>query len=677
MQIGTVLLVVLAGLAALLIALYQYAHRSKLPRKLLLTLTFLRFLAIFAVLLLLINPKLSRETFSLVPPQLLLLSDNSSSMQEGNAGTQQERILEQFSQSDELQDRFEVYRYSFGSELKQTDSLSLTEPTTNLSSALSSLNRIYSPGNTVIVALTDGNQTLGQDYEFLASAQKIPVFPVALGDSTRYEDLRIEQVISNKYAFLNNQYPIETYVSYEGPSPITTQLSIWVDDTKVDQQLLRLSPATRSLAVSSLLRADAVGIRNIRISVSPLENERNTRNNQRRLAIEVVDEQTKVALVSDILHPDLGAMEKAIRSNEQRTVVSVRPEALPSEYEEADLFILYQPNSKFRRIYEFIEQSNASTFTVTGVQTDWNFLNRSQGNYEKENLSHDEEILPVLNPGFSLFDLADFNIDDFPPLEGELGDIMITKPHETLIGQRIRGVDINEPLLAVINDQSRKEAVLFAENLWKWRMQAYRNQGSFENFDALIGKIILYLASDNTNRRFSLDYSPLFQGNNDARIRASFFDETFVFDGNASLLLRINGTDNSVNREVPMLLKGSYFEADLTDLPPGTYNFTARVEGEKFSGSGSFTILDFEVEKQLLATDYKRLGRLADKTGGKLYFPDTSTDLLQFLAEDERFAPVRKSKQIVVSLIDFRWLLAIIAASLAIEWFIRKFNGLI
>jgi len=46
------------------------------------------------------------------------------------------------------------------------------------------------------------------------------------------------------------------------------------------------------------------------------------------------------------------------------------------------------------------------------------------------------------------------------------------------------------------------------------------------------------------------------------------------------------------------------------------------------------------------------------------------------LLSKDRFLPVQKSEQNIVSLIDFRVLLALIAATLAIEWFIRKYNGL-
>ncbi|MGB7393788.1 MAG: VWA domain-containing protein, partial [Pricia sp.] len=177
--------------------------------------------------------------------------------------------------------------------------------------------------------------------------------------------------------------------------------------------------------------------------------------------------------------------------------------------------------------------------------------------------------------------------------------------------------------------------------------------------------------------RLTLDYTSVYKGSSEASIRATYFDKTYVLDANATIDLRLKNANTDATNEVPMLFKGSYYEADLSNLAPGTYSFTASVRNETLSKSGSFTILDFDVEKQLISTDYKKLARLAQNTGGQSYFPKRAEALFADLAQDRRFLPVQKGEQNVVSLIDFKILLALIAAALAAEWFIRKYNGLI
>jgi hypothetical protein len=68
---------------------------------------------------------------------------------------------------------------------------------------------------------------------------------------------------------------------------------------------------------------------------------------------------------------------------------------------------------------------------------------------------------------------------------------------------------------------------------------------------------------------------------------------------------------------------------------------------------------------------------LATNSNGKAYFVEDTKSLIDELLNDERFVTIQKSSKNVVPLIDWKFLLAIIALSLSAEWFIRKYNGLI
>jgi hypothetical protein len=174
-----------------------------------------------------------------------------------------------------------------------------------------------------------------------------------------------------------------------------------------------------------------------------------------------------------------------------------------------------------------------------------------------------------------------------------------------------------------------------------------------------------------------LEYENIYQGLNEATIKATYFDETFVFDNNATLNLILSGIENNTSRQIPMLLKKGYYEADISTLPSGDYSFTASVKDENLTKTGKFTILDYDLEKQLLSSNYKKLDRLAKSTNATLYFPSQVSNFIEDIIKDNRFVPIQKSKQNVVSLIDFKILLGIIVAALTAEWFIRKYNGLI
>lgn len=677
MQIETLLLILLAAIASLAVVWFQYFYKVKHKGRPYVSLAVLRFLAFFSLFLLLINPKFTKYELHLEKTHLILLVDNSSSIAAQQGDDQIASVTEKMIENKALSEKFEIKRYSFGANLNDSSTTSFTEKSTNIKKALTGINTVYGKSKKVIVLLTDGNQTIGEDYEFSVKEEKSNIYAVAIGDTTRYQDLRVDYVNSNTYAFLKNKYPIEIFTSYEGEGAVTSTLAIAVDGKTVFQEKLSYSKTNNSKVTNVFLDASTVGIKNINVSLTPFNQEKNVFNNQKQLSVEVIDEQTTIGIISDIVHPDIGALKKAIESNEQRSVSLHKPGTDIKALENVDVFILYQPNPSFKPIYNYIRQKRVNTFTIAGSETDWNFLNSAQNNYSKASFNQVEDITPVLNPSFANFDISSFSVTNFPPLDGNLGEIIIAAQHEVIFTQRINGIELKDPLFVTMGQDLEREAVLFGDNIWKWRMQSFRNDQDFKAFDDFIGKLILYLSTNTAKNKFNLDYKSVYQGSNEAKITATYFDETFVFDANATIILKLTLRESGVVKEVPMLLKGAYYEADLSDLSAGVYDFVATVTDSNLSKSGSFVVQDFDVEKQFLSTDYAKLNRLARATNGGLYFPQDTEDLLQELNEDKRFLPIQKSKQNVVSLIDFWVLLAVIISALGLEWFIRKYNGLI
>jgi len=676
MQTTTVLLIILAAVVALLIVLFQYFYKSKTKGKQRLLLSFLRFIALFSVFLLLVNPKLTKKTFSLEKANLLVLTDNSSSIKNIGAKEQVDSILQRLISSNELSDKFKLEQYHFGKTLGVSDSLTFSDKATNIVKALKTLNTIYGNASSVVVLLTDGNSTLGEDYEYFDENQKFSIYPIVLGDTTRYDDVRITQVNTNKYVFLKNRFPVEIFVSYDGNENITTQLNVALDGKNVHSQKLALTKDINSKVVTINVNAASVGLKTMRINLEPLINEKNTRNNLKTVAIEVIDEKTNVAIVSELLHPDIGALKKSIESNEQRSVTIVKPTVDLKGLSDIDLLILYQPTFSFSRIYDYLKKGNVNSFIISGPKTNWNFLNNAQSSFTKNSYGQSEEVTPLINKGFSKFDISDLAMDDYPPLETNLGEVIINKGHEILLRQRIKGADIGEPLLVLAENGLEREAILFGENLWKWRVQNFREHQNFRNFDELVGKIVLYLSSNESRSRLVLNYESFYEGNSEAKIAANYFDESFSFDSDAEISLQLKQKGARGIQEFPMLLKGSYYEVDMSNMPPGGYTFTVKVANENISKSGSFNILDFDVEQQFTSSNYKKLDRLAASTGADIYFPAQTNDLITDLMVENNFKPIQKSHQNVVSLLDFKFLLAIIISALSIEWFIRKYNGL-
>ncbi|GLU44811.1 VWA domain-containing protein [Allomuricauda sp. NBRC 101325] len=677
MDLSTVLLIILAVAAALTIVFYQYFYKNPRKGSLRIILAALRFVTLFCGLLLLINPKFVDKDYFIEKSNLIFLVDQSSSMQNGTSEDELTSTIQSLRQNPELNERFQMHQYGFGNSMQATDSIHFDQNNTNISEALSTLDQVFVNGTNAVVLLSDGNQTRGRDYEYLNLNENLSMYPIVVGDTTQYEDISVGLINVNKYAFLQNKFPIETTVLFRGDRPVTSTVTISINGNRVHQERIQLNTSKSSETLNALVEAESVGIKTIKVEVSTLENEKNTANNSKETAIEVIDEKTNVVIVSDMLHPDIGALKKSIEANEQRTVNIIEPNASRNQLEDADIIILYQPNGSFRAVYQFLKDSNANYFTVTGSKTDFNFVNRSQESFTYRSSGQSEEIVPVLNNAFSIFGLGEFNVDGFPPLLGTLGEVEFQKNSETLMSQQIKGVNLDNPLFAIVTDGTQKEAVLFGENIWRWRAQTYRNNQSFSKFDAFMGNLMVYLTANNQRNRLELDYQLVFDNPSMALIRASYFDESYQFDSDAKLSITLKGKDTDFEREAPLLLKGNYYEVDLSDLVAGAYDFMVTATNANISRSGSFRILDFNPEQQVTASNYQKMGRLATKTNGQLYFLNNIESFAEDLSNNADFLPVQKSRDNVVSLIDFRILLGLMVLSLALEWFIRKYNGLI
>jgi hypothetical protein len=445
----------------------------------------------------------------------------------------------------------------------------------------------------------------------------------------------------------------------------------------VHKENLKLNADVNFKTIAIQIDANSVGIKNLEVEVSQLVEERNVKNNRRATSIEVIDEKTKIALISDILHPDLGALKKAIESNEQREVSILKSSASNSVLEDVDLFIFYQPTAKFKQSFDFAKSKNANTFIITGSQTDYTFINKLSVGIELETGYPQQEVFGLLNNAFTKYDITNFDLTDYPPLVSDAGPILITSPFETLLGTQIKGLNIQQPLLSVIDENGSKRAVLIGENIWKWRVQTYRNTNEFVNFDEFIGNLIRYLTTSKNKSRLNVDYEKVYQGSNNTVITATYFDEAFLFDKNVKVSIKVTNTDTQKIQINPMVLKNGFFEADLSNLVAGEYDFVVSVEKESKIEKGSFVISEFDMENQFVSSDNLKMDKLAVNSGGKIFYPAQIDVLLKDLSTNDAYVPTEKSTENIVSLIDFKFLLGIIVFAFAAEWFIRKYNGLI
>lgn len=636
----------------------------------------LRFLTALCILLLIINPKYTKYKTYLEKPLLNIGIDNSSSISFLKLEDDAQRLLSQIKQSDKLKERFDISYYSFGDNIKNGTTPSYTDNQTKISDFFKSLDKLNTkPGATVMIS--DGNQTYGSDYSYQKVGVENNVYPVLLGDTLKIIDLKVGQINCNKYAFSGNSFPVEIFLSYEGAEPVNSKLSVYRGNTKVHDESVNFDSGSETLIKNIVLQANNPGTKIYRVRLETLDIEQNKSNNTREFAIEVIDQRTEILLVSDLLHPDLGVIKKSIESNEQRQVTIVKSNTTQEQLDKSQLVILYQPTNSFQTLFQRLNDQKRNYFIITGTRTDWNFLNSAQDHFQKDWIRQTEDVQAEKNTSYNVFNIEELSFLDYPPLEGFLGDLNFSLPVEALLYDRIRNITLESPLLATYEQNNRKFGLLNGENIWKWRAQSFLKNKDFRSFDSFFGKLIFYLSSDKKRERLTVDYQPFYDGSNDLKIIASYFNKNYEFDAGENILLTLTNSDTNETREIPFVLKGGYYEADISTIPSGAYKFEVSAEGEKISKYGTIKILNFDIEKQFLTADETRMLQLAQTTGGTLLYSDEYEKLESILLTDNRYKPVQKINEEVVSLIDFRYLLLIIAALLSAEWFLRKYKGYI
>lgn len=675
MTTNTILLILLSLGIAFAVSFYQYLYKAKSWSKVTLLLAFLRFFSVFGLLLLLINPIITRKTIETVKTPLPIVIDNSASMADLKSDKVAMELFDKLKDNSALNDKFEVQTYQFDEDFLPSDTIDFKGKQSNVDVVAKSLKNIYKNQTFPTILISDGNQTSGEDYVFGFNPLN-KVYPLVVGDTTTYLDLRVTQLNVNKYAFHKNKYPVEVFLNYSGTKSINASFKITQGNSVLNEQTVAFSPSKKSATLNILLPANNVGLQILKATISSKEQEKNTYNNTKNFAVEVIDQKTEVALISDMAHPDLGAIKRAIETNAQRKVTILKPNQV-SSLENYNILILYQPTAAFKSVFEKNANAKINSWIITGNDTDFNFLNQNQSQFVFKMSSQKEDYLASYDTQFNLFALDNIGFEQFPPLENPFGTITAKGNTNTLLSSTIRNIATNQPLLTFNEEQGKRSAYLFGENIWKWRSDNYLAKKDFVDFDIFLDKTIQYLASNNARKSLVVNHERFYNSGEGIEITAQYFNKNYELDEKARLTIAVTNTKTKQVKNYDLLRTSNAFQVNLDGLAAGNYKFTVKELNSNSVYSSGFEVLDFDIEKQFVNPDWNKLNQLATQTQGKAYLPNQVEALIKQLSEDESYKAIQKTITKKSPLVDWVWLLVLLALSLAAEWFIRKYNGLL
>ncbi|MFY7670937.1 VWA domain-containing protein [Tenacibaculum sp. MEBiC06402] len=669
MSTEVLIYIIVSLLIGVAVAYFQYFFKVQKAGKQTILLFVLRALSVFFLLLLLINPQIKIEETENIKPKLSVLIDNSLSTSYFKEEQKTTELISQFKSSRNLNKKFEVQYFKFGKDIQTADSLSFNDSHTNIYNAVKSINSLNKNELGAVVLVSDGNQTIGEDYEYVNSKQA--VYPIVIGDTVKYEDVKISQLNVNKYSYINNKFPVEALVYYDGNKSISTEYSIYKGGRKIFSQPVKLSKENNSVTITANLNSTKEGVHFYSASIGKLTNETNTRNNIKNFSVEVIDEQAKVLILTSILHPDLGALKKAIESNKQRSVVIENITSFKGNPDDYQFVIVYQPSIYFK---PFFNQRKSNYLVITGTKTDWSFLNSLELGFDKSYINQSEDYGTTYNTNYLTFIQDDIGFNDFPPLKDKFGNIT-AKDHQSLLFQKLQGFVTDEPILATFEKGEQKFGVLFGEGIWKWRAASYLKETSFQDFDAFVNNLVQFLSSNKKRNRLDVKVDNLYLANQTIDVSALYLDNNFKFDSRASIQMFISNEETKEQKVFPFSLVNNSYRVQVEGLAPGEYSYRVSVEGQSVQKTGKFKVADFQIEEQFTNANIKKLQGLANSSKGKLFYNHQQKELIDDLIQNKNYYTVQKSIEKEEGIIQWQWLLFLIVGLLAIEWFLRKYYG--
>jgi hypothetical protein len=390
----------------------------------------------------------------------------------------------------------------------------------------------------------------------------------------------------------------------------------------------------------------------------------------------VLDQKKEIAIISDVSHPDLGAIKRAIESNAQRKVTIVKPNSI-NDLKKYNVLILYQPNASFRKVFETNKNLKINTFIVTGMATDYTLLNQMQSDLVFKLTNKKEDFTASFASDFNLFAQSDIQFSQFPPIENPFGKITEKGSVNTLLKAKVNGIEVGNPILTFSEKGTSRNAYLLGENSWKWRMESFVLNQSYEKYDLFIDKIIQYLSTNSAKKSLLVEHESFYYSGETIEIFAQYFNKSYELEENANLSITLTNKNTKSTKNYNFSKANNGYQAIFDGLTPGNYMFQVKETTSKASYNGTFEVLDFDVEKQFVNPDVSKLQQLANQNNGEIIYPNQIEKLIQKLLQKDTYLPVEKTIIKNSPLIDSLWLLIVIVLSLTIEWFTRKYNGLV
>ncbi len=714
------LLLIPALLAAIALAVWVYRNTvPELPPAKRLLLTALRAGALLIILFLLFEPILERRQEIERPPVLAVLVDNSQSLlltdMNGDslsaaAGEDVRSALRTVLGADYPG---EVALFQFDANLQarpsgspaEADSIAFSGERTNVSAALEQVRDALGNRNLQgVLLLSDGQYNTGRNPIYLAERFPVPIHTVVIGDTTRRRDLQIRSVTTNEIAFVGDELPVRVGLRTEDFAGERVQVALLENGTLLASETVDLPPGTAEIPIDLSHTPAEEGYRRLTVTVTRLDGEATYRNNSETVTVRVLQNKRQILLVASAPDPDVAAIRQLLETNANTEVIAAVQKGAGGFYGEPDLDSLAafdamilvgypgrQADPAFLQRLATAATDGLPVFFILGRQTD---LRRLQQTFNETLPVQVQLIRPntveaafvptaagLQHPVLETFAATPDAWKQLPPLVMNDSRWQPWPDTRVLAVNEVRGVRLDDPLLAIRHRDGHRSAALLASGIWRWSNVPEDLVEAGEAWTVLFSNVFQWITTKEDDRPVRVaPIQQLFSGGESVTFNGQVYDESLNPIDGAEVELDVTAADGT---RYPYAMDGignGRYRLEVGALPEGGYRYRAVANRNGTAlgeDQGSFAVGALTLEFKETSANAPLLRQIAARSGGNFLDPVNLNGLPDLLLQSGRFVSTFTEERQEEELRRMYVFFAIVVTLLTAEWLIRKRSGLV
>ncbi|GAB5408846.1 MAG: hypothetical protein BalsKO_12110 [Balneolaceae bacterium] len=688
-------IILFIGILLIVVAVLSYRNLKSIPTLPRIGFISLRATAFIILLILFLNPYFFSSEIVKENPKILVLLDNSesSAIEKGDYKGKESYLeaLGELNLSPNPRLNFEFF--TLGSSTKQIispDSLTLNQSETNFASAISQIQELEDDFDAGII-ISDGIITFGRNPVIQASSLTIPLYTIALGDTSKVKDIAIKNLVFNPNGYTNTRHTIEVEVSQNGFLNQETTVKILNSAGELmDEQEIIFEIDDQTASLDLQIELNEQGLQQYSVIVGELNDEWTLENNTSNLSIDVSDSKTKVLHISFEVHPDV-KMLRSILNSDQNIELSTLTwlggtrfiETQSVDISEQDLLIVHglpttELNTSILENYDKIPsiylQLPKSRSNEARVFSELELIRNTGNRFFQINITPYEE-----NLDHPIMELPEIGYQNISPLVSSLRALSNSPDALDLLKLEFQGVETPNDIISVVERGNIRRSAISA---WAWyRMYQSPNSAERDFVTQLFLNIATWSSNNPDERRLKISPArPVFNLSEEVTINANLNNESGSPESGASIEILLNSPNSNEERTFTMSNEGGgTYQLDISALSSGLYSYKADArKGDRLidSQSGEFLVQDSNSELINTIRNDGLLKTIAYETGGEFFVYDDLDGFWDQLNNDQI---LNQKEEIVESysfpIRSFFWF-AFVLALLATEWFGRKYYSL-